>query len=224
MLKLSFKGTVLFDFNITQGGTVNELRNYIENNGGRVVDVFSLTASQGSTILKPSEKQLDELRKRYGEELGQLLEDGDIAADPGAITASEAAYILKLSLDTFRSRVAEARQERDGRILQEALGHRLSVEAANVANARLKSQQILDDIKGTVLGNAINKDFKETSTANLIGQTITSPADLAALAQIYRNPSFETFRYFFVKNGEVVWQTGVTARLPNYSPARHPEN
>lgn len=98
---------------------------------------------------------------------------------------------------------------------------RSSIEA-NVANARLKSQQILDSIKGTVLGDAINKDFKETSTANLIGQTITSPEDLAALAQIYRNPSFETFRYFFVKNGEVVWQTGVTARLPSNAPVTVP--
>ncbi len=100
-------------------------------------------------------------------------------------------------------------------------GNTVNFSFENVINtqaARLKSQQILDDIKGTVLGDAINKNFKETSTANLIGQTITSPADLAALAQIYRNPSFETFRYFFVKNGEVVWQTGVTARLPNYSP------
>lgn len=104
-------------------------------------------------------------------------------------------------------------------------GNTVNFSFENVINtqaARLKSQQILDAVKGTVLGDAINKDFKETSTANLIGQTITSPEDLAALAQIYRNPSFETFRYFFVKNGEVVWQTGVTARLPSNAPVTVP--
>ena len=106
------KKYILVDDHITQGGTINELRNYIENNGGRVVDVFSLTASQGSTILKPSEKQIAELRRRYGDELEQLLIDGDIAAGADAITASEAAYILKLSPDTFRNRVAAAGQER----------------------------------------------------------------------------------------------------------------
>lgn len=47
----------------TQGGTINELRNYIKNNGGRVVDVFSLTASQGSTILQPSDFEIRAKRR-----------------------------------------------------------------------------------------------------------------------------------------------------------------
>ena len=52
------------------------------------------------------------MRERYGSDLDQLLQDGDIAASADAITASKAAHILKLSPDTFRNRVAEARRER----------------------------------------------------------------------------------------------------------------
>lgn len=241
-----FEGTVqagreyvLVDDHITQGGTINELRNYIENNGGRVVDVFSLTASQGSTILKPSEKQLSELRKRYGNELDTLLGDGDIAASADAITASEAAYILKLSPDTFRDRVAEARRERlaegDGRA--DGGRSRYSIEALgqtefdfgdanptgtpeeNIERAKTEAQRVLDLIGGTELGNAINSDFKGEGQTTIIGRTVRTAGDLAAAAQIYRNPCFETFRYFFARGGKVVWQTSITARMPGQTPA-----
>ena len=85
------------------------------------------------------------------------------------------------------------------------------------AAAQSEAQAVLDRIGGTELGNFINREFKERSKTNLIGKRVSSAHDLAALAQIYRNPCFETFRYFFTKDGSIVWQTGVTARLPGVS-------
>jgi len=59
------------------------------------------------------------------------------------------------------------------------------------------------------------KNFKAGEPNQLIGQRITSPADLAALAQVYRDPRFETFRYVFVDDaGTVLGETAVTSRLP----------
>jgi hypothetical protein len=43
---------------------------------------------------------------------------------------------------------------------------------------------------------------------------IHSPSDLAALAQVYRDPRFETFRAVFVKDGEVVGESAYSSRLP----------
>jgi len=72
-------------------------------------------------------------------------------------------------------------------------------------------------IEGSILANSMPKDFQEEGKTYLIGQTINNHKDLAALAQIYRNPSFETFRIFFMKGARVVGQTGITSRLPGAS-------
>lgn len=72
----------------------------------------------------------------------------------------------------------------------------------------------------SILGNAIARDYKKKGVSTLIGKKIHNSQDLATLAQIYRNPSYETLRYFITNDaGEVVYQTGVTSRLPAYSAA-----
>ena len=72
-------------------------------------------------------------------------------------------------------------------------------------------------LPGSVLGAAITRDYTEQGVTSLIGQTIRTGQDLAILAQIYRNPSFETFRVFFTKNNQIVGQNGVSSRLPGSS-------
>ena len=101
------KEYILVDDHITQGGTINELRSYIENNGGKVVAVAALTSSKGSSILSPRKETIDELKARYPD-IDQLLRDADIAGSVDAITNSEAEYISKFSQDEFRRRVASA--------------------------------------------------------------------------------------------------------------------
>ena len=118
------KEYILVDDHITQGGTINELRSFIENNGGKVVAVVALTSSKGSSILSPRKETIDELKQRYPD-IDQLLRDADIAGSVDAITNSEAEYIKTFSPDTFRSRVAEAKRERaaedGGRTLDESV-------------------------------------------------------------------------------------------------------
>mgnify|MGYP001159699565 CR=1 FL=1 len=68
---------------------------------------------------------------------------------------------------------------------------------------------------GSVLGNQISREYKDTGQVSLIGKTAANSEELAILAQIYRNPMFETTRYFFFdKNNKIVAQTGVSARNP----------
>lgn len=83
-------------------------------------------------------------------------------------------------------------------------------------NARLERQgQLPADGSGvSLLGAAIYKNFKEGKPNQLIGQTVRTPRDLAALAQVYRDPRFETFRFILTRNGEVVSEQAITSRLP----------
>lgn len=69
-------------------------------------------------------------------------------------------------------------------------------------------------IGAAVLGSRLAADIATTGGAQLIGQEVRDASDLAMLAQIYRNPNFETWRAFFVKDGKVVGENAFTSRLP----------
>lgn len=66
----------------------------------------------------------------------------------------------------------------------------------------------------SVLGATLHAGFQAGEANALTGQRIEAPADLAALAQVYRDPRFETFRAIYVKDGKVVGEAGYSSRLP----------
>jgi hypothetical protein len=56
--------------------------------------------------------------------------------------------------------------------------------------------------------------------ANLVGQVARTPEDLATLAQVYRDPRFETFRVVFTgPRDRIIAQVGLTSRLPGSAKA-----
>lgn len=80
----------------------------------------------------------------------------------------------------------------------------------------------VDDLHatGTVLGKALSSDYATGQRATLVGRRVDSAEDLATLAQVYRDPRFETFRLIFVNDaGRVVSQLGLTSRLPTSAQA-----
>lgn len=88
--------------------------------------------------------------------------------------------------------------------------------------AKRQASTALDDLhaSGSVLGKALSRDYAANQRVSLVGQRIDSPADLATLAQVYRDPRFETFRLIFVNDaGRIVSQLGLTSRLPTSAQA-----
>ena len=79
----------------------------------------------------------------------------------------------------------------------------------------------VDDLRSTetILGLALSRDYAARQRVSLVGQKVSSAEDLAVLAQVYRDPRFETFRVVFVNDsGKVVSQVGLTSRLPAAAP------
>lgn len=74
----------------------------------------------------------------------------------------------------------------------------------------------------SLLGARLYDGFVAGEANQLLGQAVSSPADLATLAQVYRDPRFETFRAFFVKNGRIIGENGYSSRLP--AVVRVPDN
>lgn len=66
----------------------------------------------------------------------------------------------------------------------------------------------------STLALGIRADLAKEGRVDLRGKEVRSAEDLATLAQVYRDPRFETLRIFYIKDGKIVAHEGVTSRLP----------
>ena len=67
----------------------------------------------------------------------------------------------------------------------------------------------------SLLRTRFPENFRDAGFANLIGRHVETSLDLAAVAQVCRDPRFETLRILFCDvQGNVVGQSAVTSRLP----------
>lgn len=100
---------IIVDDMILQGGTVADLRKYVESNGGRVVGVTTLATANNSTILPISKETLEQIERKFGrDEIEQFLEEYNIAGGIEALTESEAWFFDRWrSLDALRNKVAK---------------------------------------------------------------------------------------------------------------------
>jgi len=72
-----------------------------------------------------------------------------------------------------------------------------------VDEARRDAGAAVHDLHATssILAQALSSNYAARQRTNLVGQTVGSNEDLATLAQVYRDPRFETFRVVFTGLG-----------------------
>ena len=101
---------VLVDDFVGMGGTLANLKGYIESQGGKVLAAVSLTGKPHSAKLTLSLERLQELRGKHGTEL-ETWWMGRFAHAFDALTESEARYLAHTeTADTIRNRIADAKQ------------------------------------------------------------------------------------------------------------------
>ena len=114
----AFKGKVeksreymMVDDFIGQGGTLANLRGWIEKQGGKVIAAVGLTGKPFSAKLNPSEEQLHELRQKHGPGFENWWRERFRHAFD-CLTQSEARYLARSpDVDTIRNRLAAAVRE-----------------------------------------------------------------------------------------------------------------
>ena len=74
-------------------------------------------------------------------------------------------------------------------------------------------------LKPQVVGQRIWEGFERQGYINLNSKKVESVQDIAELAQIFRNPKYETFRIIYTSGDIIVGQEAVTSYLPNQSKA-----
>jgi hypothetical protein len=104
---------VLVDDVGVMGNTLAELANHIRSNGGQVAGVTTLVHRSPLEYYAPTSDDISRLVAKHGQ---APLEHFGI--DPGALTAQEAEYLGRFRApDTLRDRVAQARSQRQLRLL-----------------------------------------------------------------------------------------------------------
>jgi hypothetical protein len=97
---------VLVDDFVGMGGTLANMKGFIESRGGKVLAAVSLTGKPHSAKLAPSAERLQELRGKHGTELENWW-IGRFAHAFDALTESEARYLARTeTADTIRNRIA----------------------------------------------------------------------------------------------------------------------
>lgn len=67
----------------------------------------------------------------------------------------------------------------------------------------------------SLLGSRISQGFRGPGGVSLVGQTARTAEELATVAQVLRDPRFETFRVFYTdKAGKVIGERAYSSRLP----------
>ena len=100
---------VLVDDFVGMGGTLANLKGYIESNGGHVVAAVSLTGKPHSAKLALTPERLHELRDKHGKELENWWLER-FAHGFDALTESEARYLARTkTADIVRDRIAAAK-------------------------------------------------------------------------------------------------------------------
>lgn len=111
------KNHVLVDDVTTMGGTLAELADYIQDEGGRIIGVLVLVNAGRTKALRPSNKILKQILRRNELEIEEILQ-----ISPSALTANEANYLIGFrSADEIRNRLAKARKETNRRLLSKSL-------------------------------------------------------------------------------------------------------
>ena len=112
---------VMVDDFIGQGGTLANLRGWVEKKGGTVVGAVGLTGKPYSAKLKVTKEQLHELGQRHGRNFEKWWRE-HFGHPFDCLTQSEARYLARSpDVDTIRNRLAAAMRERGGRSFAQAV-------------------------------------------------------------------------------------------------------
>jgi len=94
----------------------------------------------------------------------------------------------------------------------------------NAYKGRPKDEKITKTLKQelktdpVLKGMAISTDLLKKDIAPLIGRSVKNPEEMAAIAQVFRDPRYETIRYVLTKGDEIKAHLAVTSKMPAIAP------
>lgn len=96
-------------------------------------------------------------------------------------------------------------------------GDKLSGDTRQTGNQVSENNNKDSGIKTHAIG--ISDEFRQKGYISLVGRKVKDAHELAMIAQVYRDPRYETLRIFYVKNNKIVGHEGLTSKVPGAAMA-----
>lgn len=170
-------------------------------------------SSKGWQENRKTADYLDEVRNFFN----------DVSVKNGVIIAKHPkGHLFAQLLKETNPEYAKPKNKEALRLAEEAVQQTWNIETGNtpVFSQRQGMDRPATDTRGIInKGIGISTQFIHKGEVNLRGQVVTSPRDVAALAQVFRDPRYETFRLIYTKGDTIVGSEGRTSRIPNMAHA-----
>lgn len=204
----------------------NETRidDWIKNNG---LKVFT---NQGANSLLNNHHSIQSIRDTLYGSQGESSKNNAAVNKSAAAQGAEAQTLTDGEARNSRRTAPDIRSEKRGDITVKEITDRFSISVEDAAPAveAIKSFDgiqlemdlagLLSKSKVQTVFDGFKRDLIYDGGVDFVGRTFKDVNELAVAAQVFRDPRFETVRYFFIdENGTVVLNTGVSSKIPNVS-------
>lgn len=93
----------------------------------------------------------------------------------------------------------------------------------NVNKSSINTKSMQNNKVNTIY-RKFTKEFKNKGYIDLNDKTVNNIEEVADIAQIFRNPNYETFRIIYVKENAIVGQEAISSKIPGFSTTLHSLN
>ena len=93
-----------------------------------------------------------------------------------------------------------------------SIDNSISQKSEAVKNNTIINKQSMQNIK--TIYRKFSKDFHEKGYIDLNNKKINNIQEVADIAQVFRNPNYETFRILYIKGNTIVGQESISSRIP----------
>jgi hypothetical protein len=151
---------------------------------------------------------ISKLLSDYVEEHRSLPSDKSVAK---ALIEEFSAETVEKSIILMQNLKVSEQEAVLGAQALEALEEKFSVQTPT-------GREVDGSRRAKTIARDYTKKFLSKGKVEFIGQKIKDTHELAVIAQVLRDPRFETFRMFFLNDdGQIVHHTGVSSRMPGSS-------
>lgn len=150
------KTYILVDDASTQGSTLKSLKDYIESNGGDVVECVVMGIGRGGNLLEEKNTELQQkIISKFGEKELNLLLNETGRKNIDNLTTRELQFLEHFdSVDGIRNASAGRELEKNGRIPQQTLGDQTPISRQDNLESRIEQipDQFFRTPQGTIYG------------------------------------------------------------------------
>lgn len=206
---------------LTDEAAINDLAANNPTLGQKILDILKAFIAKVENAIGKTANWLNAEQLKRAEELW-VNALNDVAENKNQATGDKNS--VKYSLEGYND------IELENMILANHSEYNNNKEALKLAREAIRDlsevKYSISDKRGKVAGSGIrtiadgiSREFINKGYIELKGRKIRNNEELAVLAQVFRDPRFETFRIFYTKNNKIVAHEAISSRIPGMTSA-----